>query len=91
MVIERFRNGDHRRVGERFRREGRLMPDGVACVASWLDPAGTVCFQITEAPDRAALDEWVRRWQDLVEFEVVEVEPSAAFWARVNRSVERGS
>lgn len=49
MVIERFKNGDIAPVGERYRKMGRLMPDGLNYVASWLNPGGTICFQIMES------------------------------------------
>ena len=81
MVIERFKNGDAGQVGERFRRTGRMLPEGVAYHASWVDSAGSVCFQIMEAPRREALDPWIARWADLVDFEVVLVQTSAEFWA----------
>jgi hypothetical protein len=48
LVIERFKRGPQP-VGERFRRQGRMMPPGVNYHASWLEPDGSRCFQITEA------------------------------------------
>jgi hypothetical protein len=82
MVIERFKDGNAKAVGERFRLSGRMMPEGVAYVASWLDPAGTQCFQLMEAPDPEALKPWTDRWDDLMDFEVIPVLTSAEFWAR---------
>ena len=82
MVIERFKYGDERRVGERFRSQGRMMPADVVYHASWLCPATMRCFQVMEAPTRAALDPWLERWSDLMAFEVVAVETSAEFWAK---------
>jgi len=83
MVIERFRGsaGGIEAVGARFRERGRLMPEDVTYRASWVDPAGTVCYQLMEAPTRAALEPWTRAWEDLVEFEIDEVTASAEFWA----------
>ncbi|HTD32960.1 MAG TPA: arsinothricin resistance N-acetyltransferase ArsN1 family B [Candidatus Elarobacter sp.] len=81
MVIERFRHGDPAPVGERFRRQGRMMPDGVAYEASWIDPAGMRCFQVVQASSRDALDAWIARWNDLIEFEVVNVVDPGDFWA----------
>jgi len=49
MVIERFRNKDPKPIGERFKRQGRMMPEGVVYHASWIDPAAARCFQIMEA------------------------------------------
>ena len=82
MVIERFKDGDERRVGERFRSHGRMMSAEVVYHASWLCPATMRCFQVMEAPTRAALDPWLERWSDLMAFEVVAVETSAEFWAK---------
>jgi hypothetical protein len=82
MVIETFKDGDPVRVGERFARSGRMLPEGVSYEASWLDEAGTRCFQVMGAPDRATLDGWIARWSDLVDFDIVPVLTSREFWER---------
>jgi uncharacterized protein DUF3303 len=79
MVIERFT--DVNAVGERFRQNGRMLPEGVAYLASWVEPAGGRCFQIMQAAGRDMLDPWLRRWEDLVDFEVVAVVTSGDYWA----------
>ena len=73
MVIERFRNGDARPVYERFRERGRIAPDGLSYVASWVDAELQCCYQVMQTDDPALLDQWMRHWRDLVEFEVHEV------------------
>ena len=83
MVIERFRDGDPRRVGERFRASGRMMPEGVAYVASWMTSDGAACYQLMETGERALLEVWMDHWRDLVDFKVVAVEASADYWRRV--------
>jgi hypothetical protein len=82
MVIEKFKDGDPAKVGERFAQQGRMLPEGVSYEVSWLDEAGTRCFQVMTAPDRASLEVWMARWSDLVDFEVVPVLTSKEFWAR---------
>jgi len=82
MVIERFKNRDAGPVGERFRRQGRMLPEGVAYHASWMDSSGARCFQIMEAPHVDSLAPWISRWDDLVDFEIVPVLTSADFWSR---------
>ena len=82
MVIETFRDGNPDPVGERFARQGRMMPDGVTYGGSWLEPDGARCFQVMDAPDRATLELWVARWSDLVDFEVIPVVTSQEFWAQ---------
>jgi hypothetical protein len=83
MVIERFRGADPQPVAERFRRDGRMLPNGVEYEASWIDPAGMRCFQVMRAPSRAALDPWIARWSDIIEFEIAEVVDPPAFWQDV--------
>jgi hypothetical protein len=81
MVIERFRDGDPKPIGQRFRLHGRMLPEDVLYHASWVDSAGTRCFQIMEAPNSESLGDWLRRWNDLIEFEIVPVLTSSDFWA----------
>ena len=82
MVIERFKNGDARPIGERFKRDGRMLPEGVSYHASWVDSAGGQCFQIMEAPHAESLAAWVSRWDDLIDFEVIPVFSSRDFWSQ---------
>jgi hypothetical protein len=83
-VTERYRGGDPVPVYRRFRERGRLTPDGVEYVASWVTDDLTTCFQVLEAESREALDIWIERWSDLVDFEVVPVVTSAEASARVS-------
>lgn len=87
MVIERFKHGPGP-VGERFRRNGRMLPDGVAYQASWVNATGSRCFQVMEAAHPELLDVWVDRWSDLIDFDIVPVLSSGDFWAR--EQIERG-
>lgn len=80
MVIERFRDGNPTPIGERFRAKGRMMPDDVHYVASWIDPARAICYQVMEAPTAAAMQPWINQWQDLVDFEVIPVQTSQDYW-----------
>ncbi len=75
MVIERFRNQDARAVYQRFRECGRLAPDGLTYVGSWVEASLDRCFQLMECDDVALLQQWVAQWSDLVEFEIVPVVP----------------
>ena len=70
MVIEHFRNGDAAPVYRRFRERGRMAPDGLTYVSSWVTPDLTHCYQVMETAEPALLEEWMANWRDLVEFEV---------------------
>lgn len=75
MVVEHFR--DAPAVYRRFREHGRMAPEGVRYVASWVDDNIERCFQIMETDDRRLLDQWMANWSDVVEFEVYPVITSA--------------
>lgn len=83
MVIEHFRDGDAAPVYARFRDRGRLAPEGLVYIDSWVSEDLTTCYQVMETPSRQLLDEWIAAWNDLVEFEVVPVVTSAEAAARV--------
>jgi len=76
MVLERFRTPGARDVYRRARDQGRLLPDGVRYISSWVDLDFTRCFQLMEADDAEALEPWLAKWRDLVEFEVIPVRTS---------------
>ena len=77
MVIEYFKNRDAKPVYRRFRDSGRLMPEGLSYVASWVDADLSRCFQVMECDDPTLLKHWMANWSDLVDFEVVPVVASA--------------
>jgi len=77
MVVEQFRNGDAVPVYRRFRDKGRLAPEGLTYVESWVDEPMLRCYQLMETEDRGALDEWMANWSDIVDFEVYPVISSA--------------
>jgi hypothetical protein len=70
MVVEHFRNEDPAPVYRRFRDRGRLAPEGLQYVSSWVDEGLAHCFQLMEASERRLLDEWMAQWNDIVNFEV---------------------
>jgi hypothetical protein len=74
MVIETFAPGKRAAVYDRFHRHGRLLPDGLHYIDSWIEKDGDRCFQLMEASCPDLFDEWISRWQDLVSFEIVELE-----------------
>jgi hypothetical protein len=83
MILEHFRGGDPTPVYRRFRDRGRLAPDGLRYVASWVTGDLKLCYQVMECDDRALVDEWTAQWSDIVDFEVCRVIDSAEAARRV--------
>ena len=73
MIVEHFKNGDPFPIYQRFREHGRLAPEGLNYVTSWVDEKLERCFQLMETDDVTHLNEWIANWNDLVEFEVYPV------------------
>jgi Protein of unknown function (DUF3303) len=77
MIVEHFQNRDPLPVYRRFRDRGRLAPDGLQYLSSWVDDKFESCFQLMETNDRSLLDQWIANWSDIVDFEVFPVVTSA--------------
>ena len=73
MVIERFKNNDAKAVYRRYKEKGRMLPEGLKYVESWVDTGFERCFQLMECDDPRLFDQWVIQWQDLIEFEIIPV------------------
>jgi hypothetical protein len=77
MVVESFRPGARAAIYERFRARGRMLPEGIEYVDSWVDLDGTRCFQLMRAREQRLLEAWIGAWSDLADFEWVPVQGSA--------------
>ena len=73
MVLEYFRPGCKARIYERLSEKGRMLPDGLEYVDSWLEADGDRCFQLMRAEHEALFETWIREWRDLADFEIVEI------------------
>ena len=71
MLIERLK--DPIGIYRRGRDKGRMLPDGLQYVSSWVDLGFDRCWQLMETDDERLLDAWIARWSDLIDFEIVPV------------------
>lgn len=82
MVIERFK--DTPAIYQRFREKGRMMPDGLEYISSWVDVDLTICWQLMRAEDEKLFQAWTDNWKDLMDFEIVPVRTSDEVRAIMN-------
>jgi hypothetical protein len=75
MVIERFK--DVPAIYQRLRDKGRMMPEGLEYVSSWIDVDMKTCWQLMRAENESLFRAWTDNWKDLMDFEVVPVRTSA--------------
>lgn len=83
MVIEHFHPGKINELYRRFAEKGRMLPEGVQYINSWINEALTVCYQVMEADSAGKLNQWIANWTDLADFEVIPVISSAEAKKRV--------
>ncbi len=73
MVVEQFKNHSARQVYRRAQEKGRMLPDGLNYIDSWVATDFDRCFQLMEAENPTFFRKWTEHWEDLVEFEVIPV------------------
>jgi hypothetical protein len=89
MVIERFKHGNAKAVYQRFNEKGRMMPEGLKYVNSWVEVNFDRTFQIMECHDPKLFQEWILQWQDLGEFEIIPIVPSKETAELVTKAIEK--
>mgnify|MGYP001820637079 CR=1 FL=1 len=90
MVIEKFRPGMKDVVYKRYAAQGRMLPEGLEYVRSWVEDGGDRCFQLMRTGERELLQQWCSRWEDLVEFELVPVKVSPTIQGAAAPDAENG-
>ncbi len=88
MIVERFATGRAAEVYQLVRERGRMLPDGLVYIDSWISANIESCFQLMECDDPIALQEWVAQWGDLVTFDIIPVVPSKQTAALMKRLAE---
>lgn len=87
MVIERFKDGKTKEIYRRFQQKGRMMPEGLKYIDSWVEVNCDRCFQLMECDDLGLFQEWILQWQDLATFEIIPVVPSKQTAEIVNKAL----
>lgn len=90
MVVERFKDRDPKPIYHRLREQGRMLPEGLTYVSSWIEANFDRCWQVMECDDPRKFQEWVLSWSDLMEVEIVPVVPSAETKETVEGHQRRG-
>jgi hypothetical protein len=65
MIIERFRDNDMVPIYKQVRDGGRMIPEGLKYIDSWVEPNFSRCFQLMECDDLRLFQEWVLQWRGL--------------------------
>tara|TARA_R110000868_G_scaffold88008_4_gene245581 strand:- start:789 stop:1013 length:225 start_codon:yes stop_codon:yes gene_type:complete len=71
MVVEKFKPGCIDANYARYNSRGRMFPDGLHYLNSWVNKELNVCYQLMESNDITLFSEWFEKWSDFVDFELV--------------------
>lgn len=88
MIIEKFHSGKVKDIYKRFDEKGRLMPEGLSYINSWIDEQISTCFQVMETDNRDKIHDWISHWSDLADFEIIPVVTSAQAKEKVLRKAD---
>lgn len=75
MVIEKFKDGCVNAVYDRFLEKGRMLPEGLLYLSSWVNREIGVCYQLMATDNRDLFDVWTSHWSDLTDFEIIPLDP----------------
>lgn len=89
LIIERFKPGKGKELYERFQEKGRMLPEGVKYIDSWVNEKVTVCYQVMESDTEEKIREWISGWSDLADFEIIPVIDSTSAKEKVFGSNRR--
>ena len=91
MVVEHFKEGAMAEIYRRLREKGRMMPDGLEYVSSWIDLDFKTCYQLMRTEDASLFPVWTEAWKDLFDFEIVPVRTSAEAQSIARLAEERAA
>lgn len=74
MVIEKYKDGCFDKVYERYNLSGRMLPNGLMYLNSWVNMEKNICFQLMESKEINLFFEWFKNWEDLVDFEIYPID-----------------
>ena len=74
IVVERFKDGSIEAIYDRMASNGRMLPEGLYYLNSWVNREKHVCFQLMETETPELFDDWFSFWSELVDFELFPVD-----------------
>ncbi len=74
MVVEYFKPNCFDKVYLRFQAKGRMIPDGLHYIDSWINQNQNICFQLMETNNEELFKVWTDNWKDLIDFEITPID-----------------
>ena len=74
MVVEKYKEGCFDKIYESYNAKGRMFPEGLIYLNSWVNKESNLCFQLMESKDIELFYQWFKSWEDLVDFELYPID-----------------
>ncbi len=74
IVVERFKDGSIETIYDRMASNGRMLPEGLYYLNSWVNRESHVCFQLMETDSPELFEDWFGFWSELVDFELFPID-----------------
>lgn len=73
MIIETFKPGKVKQIYRRLEEKGRMQPEGLTYINSWIDEDMKKCYQVMETDSVEKIHQWISNWDDVMEFKIIRV------------------
>lgn len=74
MVVEKFRPNCLEKNNELWNKKGRMLPEGLYYLNSWVNKEQSICFQLMETNKPELFDEWTDNWKEYTDFEIFPID-----------------
>lgn len=74
MVVEKFKPNCLEKNNVRWNEKGRMLPDGLYYLNSWMNKENNICFQLMETNDVTLFEIWTNKWNDYTDFEIYPID-----------------
>ena len=74
MVVEKYKKDCFDKVYERYNNKGRMFPEGLYFLNSWVNQDNAICFQLMESNSEGLFYEWFQNWNDLIDFDLYPID-----------------
>ncbi|MEQ9165996.1 MAG: DUF3303 family protein [Fulvivirga sp.] len=74
MVVEKFKSGCFDKCNSRWHSKGRMLPEGLYYLHSWVNKEQNICFQLMETNDQQLFEIWIKNWDDYIDFDIFPID-----------------
>jgi len=74
IVVEKFKPNCLEKNNALWNKKGRMLPEGLYYLNSWVNKEQRICFQLMETNNPELFDEWTNTWKAFTNFEIFPID-----------------